>query len=62
MLSPAVESKTRKLLFLDFDWAGAEGETWYPMQLHHVVFKNGAQPGGLITHEHDVAMVDSWEL
>ena len=61
MLGPAVDSGGRKLMFIDFEWAGREGETKYPLDLNLTLFKNGAMHGDVITHKHDLDMVALWD-
>ena len=43
-----------KVAFLDFDWAGKEGEVWYPTTINlAVTWAKGVEGGVLITKEHD---------
>ncbi|KAK7001847.1 hypothetical protein R3P38DRAFT_3045071 [Favolaschia claudopus] len=44
---------------IDFDWAGKEGEATYPINLAKNMWPKGAQAMGLITREHDEAMLKS---
>ena len=49
-----------KIHFIDFDWAGRQGEAVYPMRVNKVTVwrPEGASDGQPILVEHDVAMVD----
>ena len=61
MLGPAEGSKERTLMFIDFEWAGDQGLTRYPLSLNKSVFHNGAEGGAFITKEHDMKMVHIWQ-
>ncbi|KAI0739132.1 hypothetical protein C8Q80DRAFT_232263 [Daedaleopsis nitida] len=54
------ESKNR-VMIIDFDWAGKEGEARYPKDLSPAVkWPHGAEPGGLITTAHDWHWMDEF--
>ncbi len=61
MLGKKEDSGDRKLLFIDFEWAGREGQTWYPPNLNMTQFNNGAASGAGITRAHDLCMLDLWD-
>jgi serine/threonine protein kinase len=50
-----------KIHFIDFDWAGRQGEAVYPMCVNRVTVRRpeGASDGKPILVEHDIAMVNS---
>ncbi|KAK7023037.1 hypothetical protein R3P38DRAFT_3270575 [Favolaschia claudopus] len=48
-----------RVKLIDFDWAGKEGEATYPINLAKNMWPNGAQAMGLITQDHDRAMLKS---
>ena len=50
-----------KIHFIDFDWAGRQGEAVYPMRVNNVTVwrPEGASDGKPILAEHDIAMVNS---
>ncbi|KAF8336168.1 hypothetical protein F5887DRAFT_841756, partial [Amanita rubescens] len=50
-----------KIHFIDFDWAGRQGEAIYPMRVNNVTVRRpeGASDGKPILVEHDIAMVNS---
>ena len=61
MLGPVREgSKGRSLLFIDFEWAGDQGMTRYPLNLNKNAFHNGAESGAFITQDHDMKMLQLW--
>ena len=49
-----------KIHFIDFDWAGRQGEAVYPMRVNRVTVwrPEGASDGKPILVEHDMAMVN----
>lgn len=60
MLGPPDESGRRDLVFIDFEWAGLEGQVRYPVSINTAAFWNGAGPGQEILKQHDRNMVESW--
>ena len=52
-----------KIHFIDFDWAGRQGEAVYPMRVNNVTVPSqrpeGASDGKPILVEHDMAMANS---
>ncbi|TRM63414.1 hypothetical protein BD626DRAFT_271443 [Schizophyllum amplum] len=47
-----------RILLLDFDWAGKEGEVHYPPDLsREIPWASGIEEFGLIKKEHDIAMI-----
>ncbi|KAJ2912118.1 hypothetical protein MD484_g8294, partial [Candolleomyces efflorescens] len=47
-----------RVMLLDFDWAGREGEVRYPHRLSRGLWVEGVDDGELIRREHDLGMVD----
>ena len=54
---PDVALTHAEVLLVDWDWAGVEGQVEYPVDMNPAVWRPPtAQVGGMITHEHDLAM------
>ena len=48
------ESKTEKVVLLDFDWAGKNNEDTYPLNMNHsIVWPEGVNCGAKLMHSHD---------
>ena len=51
----------KRAMLLDFDWAGKEGEVFYPGDINtNLPWHTDVRPGRLISYEHDVYMLDRW--
>lgn len=55
----SLEVSGLQVVFVDFDWAGAEGEARYPAQLNSAIrWADGTDPGGLIMQRHDLQLLN----
>ncbi|KAJ6476216.1 hypothetical protein C8R45DRAFT_373480 [Mycena sanguinolenta] len=56
---PNVMVSDDKIMLVDFDWVGKEGEVRYPITINmsSETWPSGVGRGGLITREHDLAML-----
>ena len=56
---PNVMIKGDRVLLVDFDWSGKEGETRYPLNLNtKIVWAQGVEPGAVILKKHDEEMLE----
>jgi hypothetical protein len=53
-----VGSGEAEVRFVDFDWAGVQGEVAYPPMMNSAIqWPEGARPGGFIRQEHDLQLL-----
>jgi hypothetical protein len=51
----------KRTMLLDFDWAGEEGEVFYPADINmQLTWHGDVKPGALIKREHDIFMLECW--
>ena len=51
----------KRVILLDFDWGGEEGEVFYPADINmQLTWHGDVQPGALIRREHDIFMLERW--